>query len=136
MKESTNLIKKSVLDNIWLKKNVLKQNKKILVLADKIFECLKNNGKVFICGNGGSAADAQHLAAEMMVRLNPKINRQPYPVISLALDSSTLTAISNDYNFNKIYDRTLEALSNKSDLLATINLFPRGTKLKNSSIIF
>lgn len=121
MKKSINLIKKSVLENIRLKKNVIKQNKKILFLADKIFECLKNHGKVFMCGNGGSAADAQHLAAEMMVRLNPHINRQPYPVISLALDTSTLTAISNDYNFNKIYDRSLEALSNKSDLLIAIS---------------
>jgi D-sedoheptulose 7-phosphate isomerase len=121
MKKSIDLIKRSVLENIALKKNVIKQSKKISILVDKIFDCLNNKGKVFICGNGGSASDAQHLAAEMMVRLNPNVNRRPYPVISLALDISTLTAISNDYNFNKIYDRTLDALATKADLLITIS---------------
>lgn len=121
MRKNLNLIKKSVLENIALKKNVIKQTKNISLLVDKIYDCLNNKGKVFICGNGGSASDAQHLAAEMMVRLNPKVNRRPYPVISLALDTSTLTAISNDYNFNKIYDRTLDALGTKADLLIAIS---------------
>ena len=57
-----------------------------------------------ICGNGGSAADAQHLAAEMLVRLSPKKNRKPFPVLSLCTDTSTLTACSNDYGFSKIFD--------------------------------
>ena len=66
-----------------------------------------------VCGNGGSAADAQHLAAEYVVRLNPKKNRRPLPMISLALDTSTITACGNDYSFNNIFSRSLEAIGNK-----------------------
>jgi len=112
---------KSVNDNINLKKNILDQSKKIIFISKKIFKCLKKGGKIFICGNGGSASDAQHLAAEMMVRLNSNINRKPYPVISLALDVSTLTAISNDYGFSHIYERTFDALAKKKDLLIVIS---------------
>ena len=78
---------------------------------------LKKGNKIFICGNGGSAADAQHLAAEFLIRLRPKINRRPYPVISLAQDTSTLTACGNDIGFENIFKRNLEALANKKDLL-------------------
>ena len=82
---------------------------------------MKNKGKVFICGNGGSAAEAQHLAAEFLVRLRPKINRKPLPMISLALDTSTITACSNDYNFKNLFSRNLEALSSKKDLLICLS---------------
>ena len=74
-----------------------------------------------VCGNGGSAADAQHLAAEYIVRLNPKKNRRPLPMISLALDTSTITACGNDYSFNNIFSRSLEAIGNKGDLLLVIS---------------
>ena len=82
---------------------------------------LKKGNKIFICGNGGSAADAQHLAAEFLIRLRPKINRKPYPVISLAQDTSTLTACGNDLGFENIFKRNLEALANKKDLLITLS---------------
>ena len=65
---------------------------------------IQNGGKVMLCGNG-SAADAQHLAAEFTIRLRPKVNRNPLPMISLATDTSTLTACGNDYNFIKIFSR-------------------------------
>ncbi len=74
-----------------------------------------------ICGNGGSAADAQHLAAEFLVRLRPKVNRQPLPIFTLAMDSSTLTACSNDYKFDDIFYRPLKALGKKDDLLICIS---------------
>ena len=88
---------------------------------NKIFSTVKNEGKVFICGNGGSAADAQHLSAEFLVRLNPKINRRPFPMISLAMDTSTLTACGNDFDFKYIFSRNLEALGSKKDLLIAIS---------------
>ena len=66
-------------------------------------------GKILLCGNGGSAADAQHLAAELLVRLRPSMNRRPLPAISLALDTSTITACGNDYNFNDLFTRNLDA---------------------------
>ena len=56
-----------------------------------------------LCGNGGSAADAQHLAAEFLVRLRPNFNRNPFPALTLATDTSTITACGNDYNFNEIF---------------------------------
>ena len=74
-----------------------------------------------LCGNGGSAADAQHLAAEFTVRLRPKVNRAPLPAISLSSDTSTLTACSNDYGFKKIFLRNLQALYKKNDLLIVIS---------------
>ena len=79
----------------------------------KIYLTLKKGGKVFLCGNGGSAADAQHLSAEFLVRLRPNINRRPLPVISLALDTSTITACGNDPGFDKLFSRNLGALVQK-----------------------
>jgi len=114
-------IKKAVSENIRLKRNLIKNFEIIKKIKNKILYCLNNSGKVFLCGNGGSAADAQHLAAEFMVRLRPKINRNPYPVISLALDTSTLTACSNDYGYKNIFYRPLDALASKKDILIVIS---------------
>jgi D-sedoheptulose 7-phosphate isomerase len=74
-----------------------------------------------LCGNGGSAADAQHLAAEFLVRLRPEVNRKPFSALSLALDTSTITACGNDYNFNLIFSRNLEALGCNKDILIVIS---------------
>ena len=68
-----------------------------------IHKKIKLGGKLLFCGNGGSAADAQHLAAEYLVRLRPKVNRRPLPALSLAQDTSTLTACGNDYDFSDIF---------------------------------
>jgi D-sedoheptulose 7-phosphate isomerase len=113
--------KSAVYDNIKLKKIFLKDSRVIEVIIETILHALENNGKIFICGNGGSAADAQHLAAEFMVRLRPGINRKPYPVISLALDTSTLTACSNDYGYKNIFSRPLSALATEKDILIVIS---------------
>ena len=72
------------------------------------------------CGNGGSASDAQHLSAEYLVRLRPKVNRKPLPAISLAQDTSTLTACGNDYDFSDIFVRPFQALAKKNDVLIAI----------------
>ncbi len=81
---------------------------------------LKLGGKLLFCGNGGSAADAQHLAAEYLVRLRPKVNRRPFSALSLAQDTSTLTACGNDYDFSDIFLRPFQALANKHDILIGI----------------
>ena len=114
---------KKILENIEVKNKLKKE-----IFKEKIFKCINaihgsllNNGKVLLCGNGGSAADAQHLAAEFLVRLNPKINRRPFPMISLAMDTSTLTACGNDFDFKYIFSRNLEALGSKKDLLIAIS---------------
>tara|TARA_A100001011_G_C14196951_1_gene793937 strand:+ start:30 stop:608 length:579 start_codon:yes stop_codon:yes gene_type:complete len=85
-----------------------------------IHKKIKLGGKLLFCGNGGSAADAQHLAAEYLVRLRPKINRRPLKAISLAQDTSTLTACGNDYDFSDIFLRPFQALAGKNDLLIGI----------------
>jgi len=85
-----------------------------------IYKKIKLGGKLLFCGNGGSAADAQHLAAEYIVRLRPGVNRKPFPALSLAQDTSTLTACGNDYDFSEIFLRPFQALANKNDILVCI----------------
>ena len=85
-----------------------------------IHKKIKLGGKLMFCGNGGSAADAQHFSAEYLVRLRPNINRKPLPAISLAQDTSTLTACGNDYNFSDIFVRPFQALAKKNDVLIAI----------------
>ena len=114
-------LNKVINDAIKLKKELIKLNPNISKAIDLMTLTLKKGNKIFICGNGGSAADAQHLAAEFLIRLRPKINRRPYPVISLAQDTSTLTACGNDIGFENIFKRNLEALANKKDLLITLS---------------
>ncbi len=120
-------------ENIDLKQKLFneKYSKKVNLFVEKIYDAIKKKNKILICGNGGSAADAQHLSAEFLVRLNPKINRKPYPVISLALDSSTITACGNDYNFDKIFSRNLEALGKKGDILITISTSGKSKNILN-----
>ena len=104
-----------------LKVRLLKQENDIKKIIDRIYSTLKGKKKIFICGNGGSAADAQHLAAEFLVRLTKNVKRKSYPVIPLALDTSTLTACGNDLGFDQIFSRTLEGLGNKGDTLIVIS---------------
>ena len=77
-------------------------------------ECLKKGGKIIFAGNGGSFADAQHLSAEFICKLHK--DRNPLPAIALGTNSSSATAIGNDYGFENIFSRELEALGNSSDL--------------------
>ena len=119
--KKNNQYSEEILESIEIKKKLISLNKEVFLSIEKIFSTIKNGGKVFICGNGGSAADAQHLSAEFLVRLNPKINRKPFPVISLAMDTSTLTACGNDFGFKYIFSRNLEALGAKKDLLIAIS---------------
>ena len=114
------ILERQIKESIDCKKKLLGSSKEIQKAIELIYNCFRKGGKVLICGNGGSAGDAQHLAAEFLIRLRPNVNRKPMPAISLALDSSTLTACSNDYNFNKIFSRPFEALANKNDVLITI----------------
>ena len=114
-------LNKVIKNSIKAKQSLLLIENKISLAIDKIFEKLSIGGKILLCGNGGSAADAQHLAAEFLVRLNPKVNRLPIPAISLATDVSTILACGNDYSFNKIFSRNLEALASKNDILIVIS---------------
>ncbi len=92
----------------------------VVRLADLCIEAIANGGKLMFCGNGGSAADAQHLAAEMLVRLRPHVDRDGLPAIALAMDSSAMTACGNDYSYEVFYERMVKALGRKGDVLIAI----------------
>ena len=107
--------------NIKTHLTLLKLNSEVKEAIKVITKKIKNGGKLLLCGNGGSAADAQHLAAEFIVRLRPRVNRKAIPAISLAQDTSTLTACGNDYSFDNIFARTLQAIGTKKDVLICIS---------------
>ena len=90
----------------------------VYVLSDVIYNIFKQNGKLIICGNGGSAGDSQHIAAEFIGRF--EVERGPLPAIALTTDSSVLTCLSNDYNFDQIFSRQIEAIGNSNDCLIAI----------------
>lgn len=93
------------------------------ILADAAISVLRAGGKLLLCGNGGSAADCQHIATELTVRF--EADRRALPAISLATDTSALTAAGNDLGFDQIFARQVAALGNKGDLL--IGLSTSGT---------
>jgi D-sedoheptulose 7-phosphate isomerase len=84
-----------------------------------IWEALKSGNKILLCGNGGSAADAQHIAAELVGRYEQE--RRAFPAISLTTDTSALTAVSNDYGYEEVFARQVEALAVAGDVLIAIS---------------
>lgn len=91
----------------------------IKIVSEAIVKSLRNGGKVLICGNGGSAADAQHFAAELVGRF--VIDRVALPAIALTTDTSILTAVGNDYSFDDIFSRQVQALAKQSDVVIGIS---------------
>jgi D-sedoheptulose 7-phosphate isomerase len=104
-------------------KNKILQSKEILdklsLIIVKINECFQQGNKILIAGNGGSAADAQHFAGEIVGRF--KKERSGYPAIALTTDSSVLTSWANDYSFDTVFSRQLEALGKKGDIFFGIS---------------
>jgi D-sedoheptulose 7-phosphate isomerase len=96
-----------------------KQSNLIKKAADLMINSIASGGKVVFCGNGGSAADSQHLAAELVGRY--KINRDPLAAIALTTDTSTLTAIGNDFSFDEIFSRQIKGLCKNNDILYAIS---------------
>lgn len=93
----------------------------ILAAAELITDCFEAGGKLMLCGNGGSAADCQHLAAEFVGRLSAVFERPAMPAIALTTDTSCLTATGNDYGFEHIFKRQVEALGREGDVLMAIS---------------
>jgi D-sedoheptulose 7-phosphate isomerase len=89
----------------------------ILLAVHMITEAFRNGKKLLLCGNGGSAADCQHIATEFMIRLSHHIDRPALPAIALTTDSSNLTAGGNDIGFENIFARNIEGLGNEGDVL-------------------
>ncbi|MFA6922748.1 MAG: D-sedoheptulose 7-phosphate isomerase [Bacteroidales bacterium] len=115
-------IKEIINKSVELKQKLLNDEKTVAnieKIAESITQCYKNGGKVLLCGNGGSAADAQHLAAELSGRFY--LDRKPLDAEALHTNTSYLTAVANDYSFNEIFSRLVKAKGNKGDVLIGIS---------------
>jgi len=93
----------------------------LMEAVDLVAEAFQNGNKLLICGNGGSAADSQHLAAEFISTLSQAFHRKALPAIALTTDSSTLTARANDYGFDEVFSRQVEAFGKPGDILISIS---------------
>jgi D-sedoheptulose 7-phosphate isomerase len=89
----------------------------VIGVVDACEAAMRGGGKLFFCGNGGSAADSQHLATEWLVRLRSKVERPSWPAIALTLDPTALTAGGNDYGFDEVFARPLSGLGRAGDVL-------------------
>ena len=92
---------------------------KIIQISSEISKKIDAGGKILLCGNGGSASDSQHIAAEFVNRF--KINRSPLPAISLTTDTSNITSIANDFGFQYIFSKQIQAIANEQDVLIAIS---------------
>jgi D-sedoheptulose 7-phosphate isomerase len=101
---------------------------------DMIVSAFNKKKKILLCGNGGSAADAQHLAAEFVIRLAPNIKRPGLPAIALTTDTSALTAGSNDFGYDMVFARSVEALGDEGDVLIGISTSGNSASVNNAFV--
>ncbi|MDP1853878.1 MAG: D-sedoheptulose 7-phosphate isomerase [Candidatus Omnitrophota bacterium] len=107
-------------ESINIKEEVIKNSLGVIAdIAKSVCDSLKNGGKLIIFGNGGSAADAQHIAAELVGRFQKE--RKALPAIALTVNTSILTALSNDYGYDAVFKRQIEALADKKDIIIAIS---------------
>lgn len=105
---------------------------KIIKSVDLMIRALNAKKKILLCGNGGSAADAQHIATEFVVRMNPAIKRPGIPAIALTTDSSFLTAGANDLGYDHVFARAVEALGSEGDVLIGISTSGKSESVNNA----
>ena len=114
------IIKKAVIEGLRVKEDFIKRNTSSLIhLAEHLSKAFTNNKKLLICGNGGSAADAQHLAAEFVNRF--QLERKPLPALALTTDTSIITSVANDYSYNEVFSKQINALGVQGDILLAIS---------------
>jgi len=115
-----NIIANILKDSLKVKERFIKENvSDLILLAEKIVLAFTNDRKLLICGNGGSAADAQHLAAEFVNRF--ELERPPLPAIALTTDTSILTCVGNDYCFDDVFAKQIKAIGTEGDILLIIS---------------
>jgi D-sedoheptulose 7-phosphate isomerase len=113
-------IRDILLESIQVKEDLLRtKTGQILEIADMVIDCLRKNGKAIIFGNGGSASDSQHIAAELVGRF--KKDRTALAAIALTTNTSVLTSLANDYGYEIIFARQIEALAQKNDVIIAIS---------------
>jgi len=114
------IIREAMEAGIELRKACLDSlNEPLLKAAESMVTCLKGGGKILVCGNGGSAADAQHFAGELVNRF--EVNRPGLAAVAMTHDASVITSIANDFSFDDIFSRQVEALGREGDLLLAIS---------------
>lgn len=114
------IIKESLADSLAAQENFVAESSDALVTAvEWVVECFERGGKLLLFGNGGSAADAQHLAAEFVNRF--LIDRRPLPALALTTDTSILTSVGNDFSYDDIFAKQIRALGKKEDLVLGIS---------------
>jgi len=125
-----NSIAEEITESIETKKLLLSEcTEEIYSTAKQLSECVENGGKILLCGNGGSAADSQHIAAELVVRLRSSVNRAAIPAIALTVDTSILTAGGNDIGFDNVFARQVEAYGQEGDTLIAITTSGNSTNI-------
>lgn len=115
------ILLKKIEDSNQVKLKLLSNFDKIEKIALIMINTLKKGNKLILCGNGGSAADAQHIATEFLIRFDKKYNRKSLPAIALGLDISSLTACANDFSFKYVFSRPFDSLARKGDLLICLS---------------
>jgi D-sedoheptulose 7-phosphate isomerase len=114
------IVKDMLNESLKVKEDFINNNtREIILVAEKIVQAFTNDRKLMLCGNGGSAADAQHIAAEFINRF--EFERPPLPAIALTTDSSIITSIGNDYSFNDIFSKQVKAIGVEGDILMAIS---------------
>ena len=106
------------------------QSENIEMATNIVIKSLQSGKKIIFCGNGGSAGDSQHLAAELMGRY--KVDRKPMPAIALTVDTSAITAIGNDYGYENVFSRQLKGIGNKGDVLIAISTSGKSKNVINA----
>ncbi len=113
-------IKEILWESIQVKEEILREGiSSIIAIAELFIDSLKKGGKIILMGNGGSASDSQHIAAELVGRF--KKERPALPALALSVNTSTITAIANDYSYDQVFARQIEALAQKNDLVVGIS---------------
>lgn len=113
------MINRLINEHIDVSKSLINNEKLIHDISNQCLKALLANRKIILCGNGGSAADSIHIAAELVGRFNK--DRKSLPALSLSSNPSNLTAISNDYGFEYVFSRQIEGLGNKGDVLIALS---------------
>jgi D-sedoheptulose 7-phosphate isomerase len=126
-------IKRTIEDSIATKQALLsKQSEEIERIGILLAEKLKSGGKIMFCGNGGSAADSQHLAAELVIRLRSSVQRAAIPAMALTVDPSIMTAGGNDLGYEHVFARCVEAYGRPGDVLIGISTSGNSANVKHA----